>query len=168
MPSSRAKKTNDERIRALRVAYLADGSELVEPGIQPIRMFRFGHFSGGEMGERSCEGCVSVGVGKVGLVMGRTCEICGHNTPYTDWLRCEDCYRESWNVPGDRPNVRLLSTPESRKFWENVEKSAARVRDLPAWTGAGINLSEAYEGVEREKACEQFLVEELPFGRPPR
>jgi len=37
-------------------------------------MFRFGHFSGGEMGERGCVSCVSVGVGKVGLVMAKTYE----------------------------------------------------------------------------------------------
>lgn len=36
--------------------------------------------------------------------------------------------------PGPGPKIRRnLSTPEARAFWEGVEKSAALIRDEPAW-----------------------------------
>lgn len=35
---------------------------------------------------------------------------------------------------------RNMSTPESRAFWESVEKSAAGVSSWPSWKKAGINI----------------------------
>jgi hypothetical protein len=35
--------------------------------------------------------------------------------------------------------VRNMSTPESRDFWESIERSSAEVRQWPAWKRAGIN-----------------------------
>jgi len=46
--------------------------------------------------------------------------------------------------------IRNMSTPESRKFWEEVEKSAAETALWLAWKKAGIELNpyvyETYKG----------------------
>jgi hypothetical protein len=36
--------------------------------------------------------------------------------------------------------VRNLSNPESVAFWQAVERSAATVKDLPAWVKSGVVL----------------------------
>jgi hypothetical protein len=38
--------------------------------------------------------------------------------------------------------VRNMSTPESREFWEGIERSSIEVRQWPAWKRAGINVSQ--------------------------
>lgn len=42
--------------------------------------------------------------------------------------------------------TRDTSTPERAAFWENVKRSAAEARELPAWALAGVDLNpEVYE-----------------------
>jgi hypothetical protein len=38
--------------------------------------------------------------------------------------------------------VRNMSTPESRKFWEDAGKASAEVATWPDWKRAGINVSQ--------------------------
>jgi hypothetical protein len=38
--------------------------------------------------------------------------------------------------------VRNMSTPESRAFWERIERSALEIQHWPAWRRAGINVSQ--------------------------
>jgi hypothetical protein len=38
--------------------------------------------------------------------------------------------------------VRNLSTPESRAFWEGIERTAAEVQTWPPWKRAGINVAQ--------------------------
>jgi len=38
--------------------------------------------------------------------------------------------------------VHNMSTPESREFWESIERSAIEVRQWPTWKRAGINVAQ--------------------------
>ena len=38
-------------------------------------------------------------------------------------------------------------------FWAALRKSADRVKGLPAWTGAGINISDNFEGGVKTAPC---------------
>jgi hypothetical protein len=41
------------------------------------------------------------------------------------------------------------------EFWQAMERSAARVRGLPAWTSAGIVLSHNFEGGQAKEQAPQ-------------
>lgn len=45
---------------------------------------------------------------------------------------------------------RNMSDPESIAFWEAVERSAATVRDVPAWIKEGVILGADRHRVEHE------------------
>lgn len=80
--------------------------------------------------------------------MSRSAMYCEHANEAPRACRCDgDCYCKEHSCRGRL--VRNMDTPESRKFWEDVERTAAEVRTWPDWKRAGINESSTRETPRR-------------------